>query len=437
MLNQVFTSGLIKRAIASLSIACFGLTAFADDDTNTIVEPLITTTWSQSGGYNPNFTYNSKTPLFGNKRAPVGCIAVAFGQVLNYYGYPKKGIGANQYCNGGGSVYSCTDVIEANFYLARYNWNAMPNALNYSSSQESIDAVSTLLFHIGAAVNVTYGKEGSAAKLGNPAVIYNFRRHFNMPELESKYRRDYSSNDWYQLIVNELQNGRPVVLVGFNSQVDAGHAYIIDGVNAEGQVHVNWGWGGYLNGYFDLETLKTPHGSFTEDLFALINFTPYTQAEGMSCNGNVGSRCSNGLQCVSNQSGNTILDFVNNDDYGTCLVVDIEEPTEPEEPVEPIEMVEVEYQESGSVSAGQWLHFGPYQTLDDIKIVMSGDNDADLYVRKSAQPTAQSYDCRPYRAHSNEACEFEEAGEYYVSINGYRQSAFSLSIITKEQMTVE
>ncbi|WP_144393497.1 C10 family peptidase [Pleionea sediminis] len=433
-------NGALKKALVALTASCFSLSAFAD----TVVEPLISTTWNQSGGYNPNFTYNNKTPLFENKRAHVGCIAVAFGQVLKHFDYPKKGIGNNTYCNSGGSVYGCSDLVEVDFFLERYNWSAMTSNLNYASSDENVEAISTLLYHIGASVSVTYGKDGSAAKLANPSIISDFRRHFNLPNIETAYRSDFGNEGWYELITNEIRNGRPVVLVGFDSNAGAGHAYIIDGINEEGKVHVNWGWGGSRNGYYDLNNLELDFGrdvySFTEDLFALVNFTPYVQPEGSTCNDSYGSRCAAGLECVDTNT-NEIIDYLNSETYGTCTVVDFTDTdnTDNSDPTDETEVViaEVVTEEAGIVESREWLHFGPYSTLETIQVVMTGDNDADLYVRKGSQPTSSSYNCRPYRAHSNETCNLEGEGEYYVSINGYETSSFSVTVTTQEEVLSE
>lgn len=66
-----------------------------------------------------------------------------------------------------------------------------------------------------------------------------------------------------------------------------------------------------------------------------------------------------------------------------------------------------------------------------LTIVMSGGTgDADLYVKAGAEPTATAYDCRPYRADSNETCTFTNpvAGTWYIQVKGY--SAFSGTSLT-------
>ena len=61
---------------------------------------------------------------------------------------------------------------------------------------------------------------------------------------------------------------------------------------------------------------------------------------------------------------------------------------------------------AGAVAKGEWQHhtvqLGPESR--DIRVSMTGGGDADLYTRFSEPPTASSYDCRPYKARSEENC---------------------------------
>ncbi len=91
--------------------------------------------------------------------------------------------------------------------------------------------------------------------------------------------------------------------------------------------------------------------------------------------------------------------------------------------------------QSGSVPKNEWAHFGPY-TLDAaqvLKATMTGDGDADLYVRRGAQPTASEYDCRPYESGSDESCQItanDDGEQIYVSVMGYAEtSGFDLSVV--------
>ena len=78
-----------------------------------------------------------------------------------------------------------------------------------------------------------------------------------------------------------------------------------------------------------------------------------------------------------------------------------------------------------SVSTGQWKHYtlevpAGMSTLD--VNISGGTGDADLFVRFGAQPTASSYDCRPYKGGNNESCSFSnpQAGTWHISLNAYQ-----------------
>ncbi len=84
---------------------------------------------------------------------------------------------------------------------------------------------------------------------------------------------------------------------------------------------------------------------------------------------------------------------------------------------------------NGSLNQGQWHHFGPFEaSAGTVSAEMTGTGDADLYVRKGAQPTTASYDCRPYRNGSVESCSAEGPGDFYVSVRGYTSATYELTV---------
>jgi hypothetical protein len=81
--------------------------------------------------------------------------------------------------------------------------------------------------------------------------------------------------------------------------------------------------------------------------------------------------------------------------------------------------------ETGAVVKAAWKQYGPYNVAAGSTFTanMTGDNDADLYVRKGAAPTAAAYDCRPYRSGSTESCSIVGPATVYVGVNGYAASS--------------
>ncbi len=96
-------------------------------------------------------------------------------------------------------------------------------------------------------------------------------------------RSDYIEPEWMDMVYNELSHQRPLyyqgVYVKFDPSVGliaAGHSFVIDGYNEEGLVHVNWGWYGNYDGYFDIALLDVRGLQFNSYQDMVINFVPGT-----------------------------------------------------------------------------------------------------------------------------------------------------------------
>ena len=113
---------------------------------NTPVSPLITTAWDQQTFYNSLCPFDSTE----NLRTVTGCVATATGQLMRYWSHPDTGYGSHSF------LHSTYGTLSANFNTG-YNWSAMPAQLTSSSTAAEVNAVATLLYHIGVAVEMNYG----------------------------------------------------------------------------------------------------------------------------------------------------------------------------------------------------------------------------------------------------------------------------------------
>ncbi len=77
--------------------------------------------------------------------------------------------------------------------------------------------------------------------------------------------------------------------------------------------------------------------------------------------------------------------------------------------------------DSATIAKNTWKQYGPFNVAagKNLTVTMTGDGDADLYVRKAAAPSLTSYDCRPYQTGSAESCTLVGPGAFYVGVNGY------------------
>ncbi|WP_304287393.1 C10 family peptidase [Porphyromonas uenonis] len=201
--------------------------------------------------WNQGAPWNNQTPTDNQgKHMPVGCVATAYTQVMRYYQWPTQGEGSFSYTEEGNSGRSHT----VDFASTTYDWAHMPERYNDPSSatSEETQALSTLAYHAGVAVEMKYAPDGSGSY--TPLVARALADHFRYDKRVSfKSRSNYTQASWEQMLRAELIAARPVVYSGRGS--GGGHAFVCDGYDMEGLFHINWGWGGMSDGYFNLNYL--------------------------------------------------------------------------------------------------------------------------------------------------------------------------------------
>ena len=201
--------------------------------------------------WNQSAPWNNQTPTDNQgKHMPVGCVATAYTQVMRYHQWPTQGEGSFSYTEEGNRGRSHS----VDFASTTYDWAHMPERYNDPSSatSEETQALSTLAYHAGVAVEMMYAPSGSGSY--TPLVARALADHFRYDKRVSfKSRSNYTQSSWEQMLRAELIAARPVVYSGRGS--GGGHAFVCDGYDMEGLFHINWGWGGMSDGYFNLNYL--------------------------------------------------------------------------------------------------------------------------------------------------------------------------------------
>lgn len=235
------------------------------------VDPLIETKWQQKAPFNNDVQKDAN----GNPYL-VGCVAITMTQIMRYYKYPAKGKGSNTYSMNG-------ETLTADFSASPYQWDKMlPIYEKGKYTDEEAKAVSELMRQVGISVNMDYKPNFSSSytKSAQNALINNFGYNPNM----NRYTRNYySEQEWMDMVYKELSEQRPIYYSGNDSKGGNGHAFVIDGYNAEGKVYVNWGWGGYEDGYFDIGILTPKNSgdySYYQDM--IVGIQPEQQGAWMS-----------------------------------------------------------------------------------------------------------------------------------------------------------
>ena len=220
------------------------------------VDYICTTKWNQDSPYNLYAPDASGGP---GGRCYAGCVATAMSQVMKRWNHPLQGSSSHSYyCYGYGQQ-------SANFGNTTYDWEHMPDRLS-GASQEEIEAVATLMYHCGVAVDMQFSPSGSGANSWDvPSAIRRYFSYSNSATL--KGRDEYSLTNWQNMLKEQFDIGWPVYYSGHSDS--GGHAFVCDGYDDSNLFHFNWGWGGSSDGWFVIDEID-----FADWAQAVINYVP-------------------------------------------------------------------------------------------------------------------------------------------------------------------
>ncbi len=226
------------------------------------VLPLVQTRWNQSP------LYNNLCPPATGTHSVTGCVATATAQVMRYWNHPATGTGSHCY------THANYGQLCADFGQTTYDWANMPTMLSASSTSAQIQAVATLCYHCGVAVEMDYDPSGSGASTYD--VVAALQNYFGYKNTVSYvYRSSYATDAaWINLLANELNHGRPMLYRGSDANGGGGHSFVCDGYDGGNGLHFNWGWGGSMDGYYTVTAMNPGSYAFTVSQAAVIGIQP-------------------------------------------------------------------------------------------------------------------------------------------------------------------
>lgn len=203
--------------------------------------------------WNQMAPYNNMCPSYnGTNRAVTGCVATAMAQVMMYYQYPKELKATIKAYTAKSYGIQIPEISSG----ATYDWdNMLPDYSKSDYNSAQADAVAKLMYHCGAAVKMNYGPSSGANV--TPIILATYFG-YDADLMQDLTRTVFTLQQWMTLIDNELKAKRPILYSGQAS--DGGHEFVCDGSDGKGLYHINWGWGGYQDGYFDLTILQPTKG---------------------------------------------------------------------------------------------------------------------------------------------------------------------------------
>ena len=211
------------------------------DAENVLIEPLLDTTWSQHHPYNLHMPEVSGGTEYYGYRAPTGCVATAYAQILNYHRWPVHGTGGYRYTDTAGST---TGTFSADF-REPYDWGNMLSGYSaFAFTPEPAQtAIARLMYDLAVAKEANFEANETSANtdwLGRQLACYFF--------FESGMVEHRTSD---QATVETISAG---IIAGYPAILSIpGHAVVADGLmTASGGsfFHINYGWGGVNDGWF-------------------------------------------------------------------------------------------------------------------------------------------------------------------------------------------
>ena len=216
---------------------------------------LVTPWWNQTK------PYNTKCPGYGgweDWHAYTGCTITATAIVMGYHQWPDRGQGQLKgYTTGGLGVW--VEGVNLDEYAYRWdkmpdiNGNILPTDENSAEYKDQEDAISTLMRDLGVMARARYDFDGTSAHIDmmEARLPRNMKYNENMFYAQRKY---FTDKEWHRLMTHEIDHQRPILYAGYDKTM--GHAFVLDGYDANGFFSVNWGWGGMSNGFYSMDALN-------------------------------------------------------------------------------------------------------------------------------------------------------------------------------------
>lgn len=233
----------MKKTLSLLLLFC-ALTSFAQ-------QPLLKSEWEQGYPYN---MLCPRDPLNGYAYCAAGCPAVAMGQIINYL-RTTQGTrfddGDDYHHNYAGRIYDIDDDWETLQFPSFPKLNVLLDSVDayFQRGDELSDSLkAAVIFACGTACTQIYTSEGS----GTFQVGQAFAAYQRFGFTDCKLFRD-PTDEMYEILIANIEAGYPAHLAVENPAGTVGHNVVVDGYReSDGKFHVNFGWGGPLDDWYDI-----------------------------------------------------------------------------------------------------------------------------------------------------------------------------------------
>lgn len=219
---------------------------------------LLTTEWDQGAPYND---YAPEAPGGPDGRAYAGCGPCALAQILRFHQWPAAPLTDYTYWDRDG-VCTGMHTLSAVGGLAAYDWDNMPASVANSSAQVQRQAVGRLLYQCGVAMAADFEADGTSV-YSDPDTARALRDIFGYTcdDITSQWR--WPDAAWYAKIQADIDAGHPIYYT-MRTFADEGHAVVCDGYRNGSEIHLNFGWSGAGNAWYDLNSVVYDGDTWSE-----------------------------------------------------------------------------------------------------------------------------------------------------------------------------
>lgn len=226
------------------------------------VSPLLSTKWGQT------WPFNAMLPETDGELSVAGCVATAMAQVLHYYRWPENFNPVPHDFNIPGAYPPIYPVDWSSIPPTSFDYDLMLDWYPDSDSRDltqSQEAVAKLTYYCAQSMNTYYGKSSSAIFLNIPYVLnemfeYEMGASYYYPSVAS-------DEEWGAMLYENLAMGHPMIYELQPGGPGYGHACVIDGYLEGYMFHFNFGWNGWLDGYYDIRCVVSEHFDYHSTRF--------------------------------------------------------------------------------------------------------------------------------------------------------------------------
>jgi len=234
--------------------------------------PFLSSLYGQVNCHDNNGTLVNVTNYYTPNNYAVGCVALTFTEVMRYYNWPRKGLGSYSYSDTYGSS---TGTYSANFEEKYYNWSLILDEYDGTeSTDQQRSELGRVAFHAAVSVSMDFENGGSTSNINR------------IPNAASKYFRyiaDYkekTASEFWQVLDSNMHHSNPVQFAIYTSG-GAGHAVVGDGIkyiSSEKYYHLNMGWWGDDNGWYQIHQSFNA-GGYSNITAAVLNMLPVPELD--------------------------------------------------------------------------------------------------------------------------------------------------------------